>query len=63
MRPQVRMLDGKHALIGMVTMVGKWWSHIRKPSFEKVASYIVALAWIGLRNLPEKPDPISRTAR
>jgi len=47
-----------HALIGMVTLVGQWWSHVRKPSVEKVASHIVALAWMGLRNLPEKPDPI-----
>lgn len=47
-----------HALIGMVTLVGQWWSVVRKPSVEKVASHIVALAWVGLRNLPEKPDPI-----
>ncbi len=47
-----------HALIGMVTLVGRWWSVVRKPSVEKVASHIVALAWMGLRNLPEKPDPI-----
>jgi len=47
-----------HALIGMVTLVGQWWSVVRKPSVEKVASHIVALSWMGLRNLPEKPDPI-----
>ncbi|NNE17053.1 MAG: TetR/AcrR family transcriptional regulator [Myxococcales bacterium] len=47
-----------HALIGMVTLVGQWWSVVRKPSVDKVASHIVALAWMGLRNLPEKPDPI-----
>jgi AcrR family transcriptional regulator len=47
-----------HALIGMVTLVGQWWSVVRKPSVEKVASHIVALAWMGLRNLPEEPDPI-----
>jgi AcrR family transcriptional regulator len=47
-----------HALIGMVTLVGQWWSVVRKPSVEKVASHIVALAWMGLRNLPEKPNPI-----
>lgn len=46
------------ALIGMVTLVGQWWSVVRKPPVEKVASHIVALAWMGLRNLPEKPDPI-----
>jgi len=49
-----------HALIGMVTLVGQWWSVVRKPSVEKVASHIVALAWMGLRNLPEKPDPIGQ---
>jgi len=47
-----------HARIGMVTLVGRWWSVVRKPSVEKVASHIVAVAWMGLRNLPEKPDPI-----
>ena len=47
-----------HALIGMVTLVGQWWSVVRKPSVEKVASHIVALAWMGLRNLPEEPDTI-----
>jgi hypothetical protein len=47
-----------HALIGMVTLVGQWWGVVRKPSVEKVASHIVALAWMGLRNLPEKPDTI-----
>jgi len=47
-----------HALIGMVTLVGQWWSVVRKPSVEKVASHIVALSWMGLRNLPEKPEPI-----
>ena len=48
-----------HALIGMVTLVGQWWSHTRKPSVEKVASHIAALSWMGLRNLPKKPDSIS----
>ncbi len=47
-----------HALIGMVTLTGQWWSVVRKPSVEKVASHIVALAWMGLRNLPRDPDPI-----
>ena len=52
-----------HALIGMVTLVGQWWSVVRKPSVEKVAGHIVALAWMGLRNLPEKPDPIGARKR
>lgn len=47
-----------HGLIGMVTMVGQWWSHVREPSIERVASHVAALAWMGLRNLPEKPNPI-----
>lgn len=48
-----------HALIGMVTMVGQWWSQVRKPPVEKVASHIVALAWMGLRNLPKDPDAVT----
>ncbi len=47
-----------HALVGMVTFVGQWWTDVRKPSVEKVASHIAALAWMGLRHLPEKPDAI-----
>ncbi|MEM7134999.1 MAG: TetR/AcrR family transcriptional regulator [Myxococcota bacterium] len=50
-----------HALIGMVTMVGQWWSQVRKPPVETVASHIVALAWMGLRNLPKTPDPVTRS--
>src|SRR4051812_7216434 len=26
-----------HALIGMVTFVGQWWTHVRKPNVEDVA--------------------------
>lgn len=44
-----------HACIGMVTFVGQWWVHERKPSVEVVASHIAALAWMGLRHLPKKP--------
>jgi len=44
-----------HALIGMVTFVGQWWTEARKPSVEEVANHIVALAWMGLRHLPKKP--------
>jgi AcrR family transcriptional regulator len=44
-----------HALVGMVTFVGRWWTEIRKPSVEDVASHIAALAWMGLRHLPKKP--------
>lgn len=47
-----------HALVGMVTFVGQWWTETKKPSVEKVASHIAALAWMGLRHLPRKPDAI-----
>ena len=44
-----------HSLIGMVTLVGQWWTDARKPPVEEVASHIAALAWMGLRHLPKKP--------
>ena len=44
-----------HALVGMVTFVGKWWTESRKPAVEDVAAHIAALAWMGLRHLPKKP--------
>ena len=44
-----------HALIGMVTFVGRWWTETRKPHVEEVAAHIAALAWMGLRHLPKKP--------
>jgi AcrR family transcriptional regulator len=44
-----------HALVGMVTFVGKWWIEVRKPSVEDVARHIGALAWMGLRHLPKRP--------
>ena len=44
-----------HALVGMVTFVGQWWTETRKPSVEEVASHISALAWMGLRHLPKRP--------
>ena len=47
-----------HALIGMVTFVGQWWTETRSPSVEKVASHLMALSWMGLRHLPRQPDPI-----
>src|SRR5580658_1947636 len=49
-----------HALIGMVTFVGQWWTEERKPAVEEVASHIAALAWMGLRHLPKKPTRIVR---
>jgi AcrR family transcriptional regulator len=44
-----------HALIGMVTYVGQWWTEARKPDVEEVANHLAALAWMGLRHLPKKP--------
>ncbi len=49
-----------HALVGMVTFVGQWWTDVRRPPVEKVASHISALAWMGLRHLPTRPEPIPR---
>jgi AcrR family transcriptional regulator len=45
-----------HALVGMVTFVGQWWTESRKPPVETVAKHIVALAWMGLRHLPKNPE-------
>ena len=44
-----------HALVGMVTFVGQWWTETRKPPIEEVAGHIAALAWMGLRHLPQRP--------
>jgi len=51
-----------HALVGMVTFVGQWWTETRKPSVEEVASHISALAWMGLRHLPKRPRKVARKA-
>ena len=48
-----------HALVGMVTFVGQWWTETRKPAVEKVASHLAALGWMGLRHLPRDPAPIT----
>src|ERR687887_2132937 len=45
-----------HALVGMVTFVGQWWTETRKPSVEQVAAHIAGLAWMGLRHLPKHPS-------
>ena len=44
-----------HALVGMVTFVGQWWTETRKPPVEDVAAHLAALAWMGLRHLPKRP--------
>jgi AcrR family transcriptional regulator len=51
-----------HALVGMVTFVGQWWTETRKPAVEQVASHIAGLAWMGLRHLPKRPT-LSATSR
>ena len=51
-----------HALVGMVTFVGQWWTETRKPSVEEVASHLAALAWMGLRHLPKRPALTTATA-
>jgi AcrR family transcriptional regulator len=48
-----------HALIGMVTFVGQWWTDVRRPGVEEVASHIAALAWMGLRHLPKRPARVA----
>ena len=52
-----------HALVGMVTFVGQWWTEARKPPVEKVASHLAGLAWMGLRHLPKQPAPIAVAKR
>ncbi len=49
-----------HALVGMVTFVGQWWTESRKPPVDKVASHLAGLAWMGLRHLPKKPAPVTK---
>jgi hypothetical protein len=44
-----------HALVGMVTFVGQWWTETRKPPVEEVAGHLAALSWMGLRHLPKRP--------
>ena len=46
-----------HALVGMVAFVGQWWTESSKPPpIEVVANHIAALAWMGLRHLPTRPN-------
>jgi AcrR family transcriptional regulator len=52
-----------HALVGMVTFVGQWWTETRKLPVEKVASHISALAWMGLRHLPKRPALVAKKPR
>jgi AcrR family transcriptional regulator len=52
-----------HALIGMVTFVGQWWTESRRFSVERVASHLAALAWMGLRHLPQEPAAVGGKGR
>jgi AcrR family transcriptional regulator len=52
-----------HALIGMVTFVGQWWTEAKKPPVEEVANHLAALAWMGLRHLPKRPARAKPRAR
>jgi len=47
-----------HALVGMVSYVGQWWMEDQSLPMETVASHLAAIAWLGLRNLPSKPDQL-----
>ncbi len=49
-----------HALVGMVTFAGQWWTEVRKPAVQEVARHLAALAWMGLRHLPRQPALVSR---
>ena len=44
------------ALIGMVTFVGQWWMDERAVDAEEAAAHAAALAWMGLRHMPEHPE-------
>jgi AcrR family transcriptional regulator len=46
------------ALVGMVTFVGQWWTEVRKPPIEEVSRHLAALAWMGLRHLPKRPQAV-----
>ena len=52
-----------HALIGMVTFVGQWWTESRRFSVDRAASHLAALAWMGLRHLPKEPAPVGGKGR
>lgn len=47
-----------HALIGMVTLTGQWWMDNPELPVEEVVRHLAALGWMGLRHLPQDPDPI-----
>lgn len=42
-------------LVGLIAQVGEWWLEERSPDKKTVASHVVNLTWLGLRNLKQKP--------
>ncbi|CAN5910597.1 TetR/AcrR family transcriptional regulator [soil metagenome] len=48
-----------HALVGMVVHVGGWWSDVRTPSKEQVATNLTALVYHGLHRLPLAPSDLA----
>lgn len=48
-----------HALVGMVVHVGGWWSEVREPSKEQVATYLTALVYHGLQHLSRDPGTLA----
>lgn len=51
------------ALIGMVTFVAQWWDEERSLPVEEIADHLAALAWMGLRHLPNLPAPADPEGR
>jgi AcrR family transcriptional regulator len=51
------------ALVGMVSLVGRWWLEVRKPRKETVAAHMVNLAWNGLAQLEQKPVLLTRRGK
>jgi len=47
-----------HAIVGMISFAGEYWMEARKPAPDVVAAHIAAMAWMGLRHLPENPDKV-----
>ncbi|EPD30943.1 TetR/AcrR family transcriptional regulator [Gleimia europaea] len=43
-------------LVGLIAQVGQWWLEERSPDKKTVASHIVNLTWLGLRNLHPNPQ-------
>ena len=44
------------AIIGMVAFVAQWWQENPKMDVEEVGAHVVAMIWLGLRDLPKHPE-------